>query len=338
MRATIDPEIERLVDRRLGATRPVATPRPVRRIAPIHFSPLLADAPPAARRARKLLVIVSVAVHVVLGVVVVLMPRRARSIDEPPLPFEIVFTAEAPSIPETRYVPTPARPAPKPKPKPEPREEPIAATPKPLPAPEPPPPPVVTTKVEPPKPRPEVKVGLLDEGPSGPALVASRTSRSSVVIGAGVDGSAGNAATTARPGRVVEAAFDASPAKAKTRGASAAGAVQSTAFDEAAAPHKREASPEPPARAHDTEVEILSKPKPAYTEEARALHLEGDVLLDVTFEASGTLRVLGVASGLGHGLDEAAIDAAQKIRFHPAQRDGMPVDHTARLRVVFRLA
>jgi TonB family protein len=88
----------------------------------------------------------------------------------------------------------------------------------------------------------------------------------------------------------------------------------------------------------DAEVEILSKPKPIYTDEARRLRIEGDVVLKVTFEASGKLVVLGVVQGLGHGLDQAAIDAAKKIEFNPARRDGQPVDHTANLRVVFRLA
>ena len=36
--------------------------------------------------------------------------------------------------------------------------------------------------------------------------------------------------------------------------------------------------------------------------------------------------------------DEAAIEAAKKIEFKPARRDGRPVDHTATLRVVFQLA
>jgi hypothetical protein len=40
---------------------------------------------------------------------------------------------------------------------------------------------------------------------------------------------------------------------------------------------------------------------------------------------------MGVAQGLGHGLDEAAIDAAQKIQFNPARRTGAPVN--TRLRV-----
>ena len=53
-------------------------------------------------------------------------------------------------------------------------------------------------------------------------------------------------------------------------------------------------------------VEILFKPTPAYTDEARALKLEGDVILEVEFSASQGILVLRVVRGLGHGLNEAA--------------------------------
>ena len=69
-------------------------------------------------------------------------------------------------------------------------------------------------------------------------------------------------------------------------------------------------------------VEITFKPNPVYTDEARSLKLEGEVLLEVSFSANGTLHVNRVVRGLGHGLDEAAIAAANKIRFKPALRDG----------------
>ncbi len=85
-------------------------------------------------------------------------------------------------------------------------------------------------------------------------------------------------------------------------------------------------------------VEILSKPNPTYTEEARRLRVEGEVVLDVIFSASGELRVLRLARGLGHGLDEAALRAAEQIVFKPARRDGQPVDSRAMLRIIFRLA
>ena len=85
-------------------------------------------------------------------------------------------------------------------------------------------------------------------------------------------------------------------------------------------------------------VAIEEKPSPEYTSEARKLRVEGEVLLQVIFAADGRVRVLRVLHGLGHGLDEAATRAAEKIRFSPAQRDGQPVDSTAMLHVVFQLS
>jgi TonB family protein len=90
--------------------------------------------------------------------------------------------------------------------------------------------------------------------------------------------------------------------------------------------------------ANTTPVEITYKPSPIYTDEARSLKLEGEVLLEVSFSANGTLHVNRVVRGLGHGLDEAAIAAANKMRFKPAQRGGQPVDSTAIVHVVFQIA
>ncbi len=87
-----------------------------------------------------------------------------------------------------------------------------------------------------------------------------------------------------------------------------------------------------------TPVEITFKPQPVYTDEARGLKLEGEVLLEVMFGANGTLHVNRVVRGLGHGLDEAATAAANKMRFKPAQRMGQPVDSTAIVHVTFQMA
>jgi len=57
----------------------------------------------------------------------------------------------------------------------------------------------------------------------------------------------------------------------------------------------------------------------------------------VIFLASGQVKVIRVVSGLGFGMDEEAIHAAQRIRFTPALRDGKPVDFSARIRIEFRL-
>jgi TonB family protein len=87
-----------------------------------------------------------------------------------------------------------------------------------------------------------------------------------------------------------------------------------------------------------SQVEIIFKPKPVYTDEARKLQLEGEVLLEVMFGANGELHVNRVVRGLGHGLDEAAVSAANKIKFKPAQRNGSSVDSTAVVHVTFQLA
>ena len=85
-------------------------------------------------------------------------------------------------------------------------------------------------------------------------------------------------------------------------------------------------------------VEILFKPRPVYTEAARQMRLEGEVLLEAVFTASGQVRVIRVVRGLGYGLDEAAIAAAQQIRFKPASRAGQPVDTTGIVYISFQLA
>jgi TonB family protein len=87
-----------------------------------------------------------------------------------------------------------------------------------------------------------------------------------------------------------------------------------------------------------TAVEILSKPRPLYTDEARQLRIEGEVLLEVLFSASGTARVERILRGLGHGLDEAAAASAANIRFRPAQRAGQPVDQLATVHITFQHA
>ena len=87
-----------------------------------------------------------------------------------------------------------------------------------------------------------------------------------------------------------------------------------------------------------TPVEITFKPNPVYTDEARSMKLEGEVLLEVSFSATGALHVNRVVKGLGHGLDEAAMAAANKMRFKPALRNGQPVDSTAIVHVVFQMA
>jgi TonB family protein len=116
------------------------------------------------------------------------------------------------------------------------------------------------------------------------------------------------------------------------------GTIQSTGFADqtvaAEEPKKKAASNE----GAPTQVEILEKPRPEYTAEGRSLKIEGDVVIEMVFLANGSIQVNRVVSGLGHGLDEAAMRAAQHIKFKPAKRDGQAVDFPARVRIEFRLA
>jgi TonB family protein len=117
------------------------------------------------------------------------------------------------------------------------------------------------------------------------------------------------------------------------------GTVASTGFANAAdttaeAPKKKQQA----TGAADTSPTILDKPKPEYTAEGRSLKIEGDVVVDMVFLANGTIQINRVVSGLGHGLDEAAVRSAQQIKFKPAKRAGESVDFPARVRIEFRLA
>jgi TonB family protein len=117
------------------------------------------------------------------------------------------------------------------------------------------------------------------------------------------------------------------------------GSVVSTGFANAAdntaeAPKKKQQAGGPA----DNAPTILEKPKPEYTAEGRSLKIEGNVVVDLVFLANGTVQINRVISGLGHGLDEAAVRAAQQIKFKPALRQGQPVDFPARVRIEFGLA
>jgi TonB family protein len=116
------------------------------------------------------------------------------------------------------------------------------------------------------------------------------------------------------------------------------GTVVASGFGDAAAsgeaPKKKTAAGGPA----DTPIVILDKPRPEYTAEGRTLKIEGDVVLDLVFLANGSIQMNRVVSGLGHGLDEAAVRAAQQIKFKPAKRESEPVDFPARVRIEFRLA
>lgn len=89
---------------------------------------------------------------------------------------------------------------------------------------------------------------------------------------------------------------------------------------------------------HFSPPEVLSEPRPRYTEEARLLRVQGEVTLQVCFGVDGRVEVLRIVNGLGHGLDEEARLVAGQIRFKPARKDGQPTDHVTYIHILFQLA
>ena len=84
---------------------------------------------------------------------------------------------------------------------------------------------------------------------------------------------------------------------------------------------------------------VTYKPTPVYTEEAKAMHLEGNVSLRIRVTASGAVQVLGVVHGLGHGLDQSAIQATEATRFKPAlDNAGRAIDWEGVVLVNFQMS
>ena len=138
-------------------------------------------------------------------------------------------------------------------------------------------------------------------------------------------------------GRVAFAGIPGSGGTANNRGAYGGGRVATTSIPNmtraVAAP-----TPQMTATPAATNLEVLSKPPVLYPSEAKQLKVQGDVILRVTFRASGQIVVQGIVHGLGHGLDEEARRVAQQIRFRPATRNGQAVDMTTNITISFQLA
>jgi TonB family protein len=85
----------------------------------------------------------------------------------------------------------------------------------------------------------------------------------------------------------------------------------------------------------DNKVRLLSKPEPSYTKEARKNKIAGTVILKVVFTSKGTVENIHVVRELPDGLTERAIEAAKKIKFVPATKDGHAVSMWMQLEYVF---
>jgi TonB family protein len=219
---------------------------------------------------------------------------------------------------------------------------------------------------QPAKPREAVKTGVMPGGSSAVPTIDKALPLDKVQTGGfgdpqGLPGPS-NPNKRANIGAFGDAALPAGPGYGNgTGGATGArGAVASTGFGNGVAippPGKKSGSVQSTGFANQNDqvmeaprkkaddgptvepVVILAKPKPVYSAEALKMNLEGEVLLDVIFPASGGLvHVNRVIKGLGHGLDEAAVRAAEQIKYKPALSNGHPVDFPAVVHIVFQTA
>jgi TonB family protein len=179
--------------------------------------------------------------------------------------------------------------------------------------------------------------GLPGEGRQGAKLVSAKLGAFDLPEGAGTGNGTGG--TRGLKGTIASAGFGngiAQPGQGDGRKNGQGVQTSGFAAQQVASAAPRRTLDDPAART--TQVEILYKPKPIYTDEARKLNIEGEVLLEVMFGANGELHVNRVVRGLGHGLDEAAVGATNKIRFKPAQRNGSAVDSLSIVHVMFQTA
>lgn len=84
-------------------------------------------------------------------------------------------------------------------------------------------------------------------------------------------------------------------------------------------------------------IQILFKEKAKYTEEARQNKIQGTVVLSAVFTSDGQVTNVRVIRGLPDGLTEKAIEAAKKIRFQPATKNGAAVTVRGQLEFTFNL-
>jgi TonB family protein len=82
---------------------------------------------------------------------------------------------------------------------------------------------------------------------------------------------------------------------------------------------------------------IASRVDPVYPAEALAGHLQADVPVLITIDATGAVATATVAAPAGHGFDEAALAAVRQFRFSPALVAGVPTPVQVTYVVHFRL-
>ncbi len=82
---------------------------------------------------------------------------------------------------------------------------------------------------------------------------------------------------------------------------------------------------------------ITNRPAPEYTPAARRNRISGNVVLIIVLCRTGKVTNAKVVQGLPQGLTESCLDAAKRIEFEPAEKDGQPASVKVRIEYNFDL-
>lgn len=91
------------------------------------------------------------------------------------------------------------------------------------------------------------------------------------------------------------------------------------------------------AREVTEKARVISQPNPDYSDGARKYSVKGTVTIRAVFSKDGAVTNIKVLHRLPHGLTEKAIEAASKIKFEPAVKDGRKVSQYIQLEYHFNL-
>lgn len=80
---------------------------------------------------------------------------------------------------------------------------------------------------------------------------------------------------------------------------------------------------------------VVAEATPEYPPDAKASGISGEVVLELDVGEAGEVLAARVVQPGGHGFDEAALEAARRLRFTPAELDGKPSAVTLEYRFRF---
>ena len=86
-----------------------------------------------------------------------------------------------------------------------------------------------------------------------------------------------------------------------------------------------------------TKAKRVEGPQPTYTQDAREAEIEGVVKIEVSIDQNGKVVSAKIVASLGHGLDEAALEAAKEWQFEAATRCGKATAGSSTLPFRFKL-